>query len=125
MKKTFNFFYVLLLAVLGFGATLMAEDITLTTYYPAPYGAYEELTTTGNTYLATTSGTAVGVGTTTPTVNMTLDVSGRVNATAYSVGAVPGAANTTITYVKTVNFAAQTYTTGTITVVNGIVTVIN
>ncbi len=65
MQKTFNFFYVLLLAVLGLGATLMAEDITLTTYYPAPYGAYDELTTTGNTYLATTSGN-VGIGTIAP-----------------------------------------------------------
>ena len=29
----------------------MAEEITLTTYYPAPYGAYDELTVTGNVYL--------------------------------------------------------------------------
>jgi len=72
MQKTFNFFYAFLLAILGFGATLMAEDITLTTYYPAPYGAYEELTTTGNTYLATTSG-KVGIGTTSATPNK-LDV---------------------------------------------------
>lgn len=43
MRKTFNFFYAFLLALLGFGVTLMAEDITLTTYYPAPYGAYNEL----------------------------------------------------------------------------------
>ncbi len=43
MQKTFNFFYAFLLAILGFGATLMAEDITLTTYYPAPYGAYNEM----------------------------------------------------------------------------------
>jgi hypothetical protein len=43
MQKTFNFFYAFLLALLGFGITLMAEEITLTTYYPAPYGAYNEL----------------------------------------------------------------------------------
>ncbi len=48
MQKTFNFFYAFLLAILGFGATLMAEDITLTTYYPAPYGEYDELTVRGN-----------------------------------------------------------------------------
>ena len=60
MQKTFNFFYAFLLAILGFGATLMAEDITLTTYYPAPYGAYEELTVTGN----------VGIGTTSPAGNL-------------------------------------------------------
>ena len=43
MQRTFNFFYAFLLAILGFGATLIAEDITLTTYYPAPYGVYDEL----------------------------------------------------------------------------------
>jgi len=123
MQKTFNFFYAFLLAIFGFGATLMAEDITLTTYYPAPYGAYDELTTTGNTYLATTSGN-VGIGTTTPETYK-LKVIGTIDATAYSVGTTLGAAATTITYVKTVNFVAQTVTTGTITVINGIVTVIN
>jgi hypothetical protein len=123
MQKSFNFFYAFLLVILGFGATLMAEDITLTTYYPAPYGAYDELTTTGNTYLATTSGN-VGIGTTDPGTYR-LKVTGTVNATAYSVGTTAGAATTTITYVKTVNFGAMTVTTGTITVTNGIVTVIN
>lgn len=58
MRKTFNFFYAFLLALLGFGVTLIAEEITLTTYYPAPYGAYDELTVSGN----------VGIGTTAPTV---------------------------------------------------------
>jgi len=28
------------------------EEITLTTYYPAPYGEYSELSVSGNTYLA-------------------------------------------------------------------------
>jgi hypothetical protein len=126
MRKAFNFFYAFLLAVLGFGATLMAEDITLTTYYPAPYGAYEELSTTGNTYLATTSPGKVGIGFPATTVlNNELEVSGTVKATAYSVGATPGAVNTTITYVKSVNFGTSSVTYGTITVVNGIVTVIN
>ena len=125
MQKTFNFFYAFLLAILGFGATLMAEDITLTTYYPAPYGAYDELTTTGNTYLATTAGNVVGIGTATVTAGVRLDVSGTINATAYSVGTTSGAANTTITYVKSVDFVAQSVTTGAITVVNGIVTQIN
>jgi len=124
MQKTFNFFYAFLLALLGFGVTLMAqEEITLTTYYPAPYGAYAELTTTGNTYLATDSAGNVGIGTI--SASNKLEITGTVNATAYSVGATAGAATTTITYVKTVNFVAQTVTTGTITVVNGIVTAIN
>jgi hypothetical protein len=78
-QKTFNFFYAFLLALLGVGATLVAEDITLTTYYPAPYGVYEELTTTGNTYLATTSGKNVGIGlATTDTIQNKLDVEGNV-----------------------------------------------
>jgi len=75
MQKTFNFFYAFLLAVLGFGATLMAEDITLTTYYPAPYGAYNELTTTGNTFLSTATG-SVGIGVSDP--KSKLDVEGGV-----------------------------------------------
>ncbi len=146
MQKTFNFFYAFLLAILGFGATLMAEDITLTTYYPAPYGTYEAMYSTtlgigdndGNSVLgnsgdspvpATNPGEVwirgnVGIGTTDPGTYR-LNVTGTVNATAYSVGTTAGAATTTITYVKTVNFGAQTVTTGTITVTNGIVTVIN
>jgi len=117
------FFGAFLCVVLLMGIYSMAEDITLTTYYPAPYGAYDELTTTGNTYLATTSGN-VGIGTTTPGAYK-LKVIGTIDTTAYSVGTTPGAATTTITYVKTVNFVAQTITTGTITVTNGIVTTIN
>ena len=41
------------------------QEVTITTYYPAPYGVYHELTTTGNTYLATEEGN-VGIGTTSP-----------------------------------------------------------
>ncbi|MDP2910777.1 MAG: hypothetical protein Q8N76_00320 [Candidatus Omnitrophota bacterium] len=77
MQKSFNFFYAFLLAILGFGATLMAEDITLTTYYPAPYGAYDELSTAGATNLATTSGN-VGIGTTNGGAKF--DVAGTIRA---------------------------------------------
>jgi len=42
------------------------EQITITTYYPSPSGSYNELTTTGNTYLTTNSGSNVGIGTTGP-----------------------------------------------------------
>ncbi len=125
MKKIDRFLSVFLFCVFLFGVSVIAEEITLTTYYPAPYGAYEELNTTGNTYLATTSGKAVGIGTTAPATGMALDVNGKINATAYSVGTTSGAVNTTITYVKTVDFVAQSVTTGTITVTNGIVTVID
>jgi len=51
-----------------------SEDITITTYYPSPFGSYRELTTTNNTYLATNSATSVGIGTTTPAPGTKLDV---------------------------------------------------
>ena len=66
MQKPMKIFTAILFAVLCASVSSIAEEtITLTTYYPAPYGAYEELTTTGNTYLATDSG-SVGIGTTNP-----------------------------------------------------------
>ena len=55
MQRNFNFFYAFLLALLGLGVTLMAEEITLTTYYPAPYGAYDELIVSGNVGIGTTA----------------------------------------------------------------------
>ena len=42
-----------------------ADQMTFTTYYPAPYGVYREFRTSGNTYLATDEGN-VGIGTTHP-----------------------------------------------------------
>ena len=55
------------LAVLIFSRPAQAgnETLTLETYYPAPYGIYNEFTTTGQTLLATESGN-VGIGTTGP-----------------------------------------------------------
>jgi len=44
----------------------LAEDVTITTYYPAPYGVYKNLTTTEDTYLATDFGYSVGIGTSNP-----------------------------------------------------------
>ena len=43
---------------------LGSETLTLTTYYPAPYGGYASLLTTGQTLLARNGG-AVGIGTAT------------------------------------------------------------
>jgi hypothetical protein len=51
--------------LLGAAAYALAEEVTLTTYYPSPRGVYKELRTTGNTSLAVDGGN-VGIGTTTP-----------------------------------------------------------
>jgi len=58
-----------------FASIVFAEDITITTYYPSPYGSYNQLTTQSNTYLATTSGT-VGIGTTVPAAKLDVFASG-------------------------------------------------
>ncbi|MCX5797456.1 MAG: hypothetical protein NTY77_18345 [Elusimicrobia bacterium] len=50
---------------------LGSENVTLSTYYPAPSGVYSKMITTQDTFLATTGG-KVGVGTTSP--KATLDV---------------------------------------------------
>ncbi len=42
------------------------EKLTICTYYPTPSGTYNQLTTTGNTYLATSGTGNVGIGTTAP-----------------------------------------------------------
>ena len=54
-------------ALLGGTVTyVLAEDLTLTTYYPSPRGVYSELRTVGKTTLAEQGGN-VGIGTRTPT----------------------------------------------------------
>jgi hypothetical protein len=42
-----------------------SENVTLSTYYPAPSGVYTRMITTSNAYLATNGG-SVGIGTTSP-----------------------------------------------------------
>jgi hypothetical protein len=60
---------------LGFAAyTAYAENVTISTYYPSPYGNYQNLDTTNTTNLATAGGNVlmamgggnVGIGTATP-----------------------------------------------------------
>lgn len=48
MKRALRFFAVILFGVFCVGVSGMAEEITLTTYYPAPYGAYEDLDVSGD-----------------------------------------------------------------------------
>ena len=63
---------VLLFAAVAY---VIAEDITLTTYYPSPRGVYQTLRSTGQTTLAETGGN-VGIGTTTPGANAKFEVFG-------------------------------------------------
>jgi len=69
--------------LLGTMVYAIAEELTLTTYYPSPRGVYSELRTTDNTYLAIEGGN-VGIGTTTPGAK--LEVAGQVKIT----GGAPG-----------------------------------
>lgn len=48
---------------------LGSETLTITTYYPAPYGAYASLLTTGQTLLARDAG-KVGIGTVNPAAKL-------------------------------------------------------
>jgi hypothetical protein len=63
--------------VLGAVTYAIAADITMTTYYPTPYGSYRELRTLNNTFLATNAAANVGIGLTNPTSK--LHVQGNVN----------------------------------------------
>jgi hypothetical protein len=65
MARLLKGFSLIVFVLSFFSVLVFAEDITITTYYPSPYGVYNQLTTTGTTLLATTSGN-VGIGTTTP-----------------------------------------------------------
>ena len=65
------FFFIALL-IPCFAQT--TETIQIDTYYPAPYGAYAELTTTSKTSLAIDADQRVGIGTTNPIARLTVDV---------------------------------------------------
>jgi hypothetical protein len=91
MERLGRFLGAFLSIMLFMGIYSVAEEITLTTYYPAPYGVYNELTTTGNTYLATTLGN-VGIGlAATDTIQNKLDVKGSVAIGASYSGVSPAA----------------------------------
>ena len=67
----YKIFLLLILSFLFFYSFSFAqsESLSIETYYPAPYGTYSELTTTGNTYLATERDN-VGIGTTAPNAKL-------------------------------------------------------
>lgn len=89
MKRIRVYYYLLTIALCFFSTkTVLAEDITISTYYPAPYGNYQELETTGDTSLATTSGN-IGIGTTAATAlanGNKLQVSGAGNVEFNNTG---------------------------------------
>jgi hypothetical protein len=58
------------------------ETLTITTYYPSPYGSYNELKVASNTYLAYSSG-SVGIPAGSHTVELVL-VAGNADANDYS-----------------------------------------
>jgi hypothetical protein len=70
---------ILVLLVTSYGLLVTnsnaQETLTITTYYPSPYGSYNELRTYSNTYLATDSGN-VGIGTTGPGEKLTISAPG-------------------------------------------------
>jgi hypothetical protein len=84
MQKTRTILTALLF-VLCLGVSGVAEEITLTTYYPAPYGAYKEFTTTEKTCLATSSGN-VGIGTTSPSGKLYMYLGNISNTNNTAVG---------------------------------------
>lgn len=67
---------------------LGSENLTLTTYYPAPYGGYVALLTTGKTLLARDPGGNVLIGMATQPAPATqkLDVFGNIRATGEAIG---------------------------------------
>ncbi len=53
---------VLGITVLFLAFASYADTVTLSTFYPSPYGSYQQLDTTGETHLATDAAAEVGIG---------------------------------------------------------------
>ena len=56
---------ILGVTVLFMAFWVYADDVTISTFYPSPYGSYKNLDSTDETHLATDAG-KVGIGTTAP-----------------------------------------------------------
>lgn len=64
---------------------LSTEQLTMTTYYPSPYGVYDQMRSQNDTYLAYTGG-RVGIGTVSPSGTAKMDVRGNALIDNISVG---------------------------------------
>jgi len=117
MQKLIRFFAVALFFVFCISVSSIAEEITLTTYYPAPYGNYEELQATS---------LAVGSTTTVPTTDGDLEASGTIQANAgFNFNGNPGDTETftVVTQLERISASANMrVTTRIITVEGGIIT---
>jgi len=83
-RKLRNYSIIAVLSLPLLPTRAVPESLTLTTYYPAPYGVYQELRATRNTYLAYQNPTdQVGIGTTSPVAGYKVDVSGKTNFRQY------------------------------------------
>ena len=117
MQRIGRIFMAALFCVLCAGVYSIAEEITLTTYYPAPYGNYEELQATKF---------AVGSSATMPSGDGDMTASGTIQAnTAFNIngtdGHTPLTTYTVITDVQ-INGAVLQKKSRNITVSGGIVT---
>ncbi|MBU0759878.1 MAG: hypothetical protein KKC66_01385 [Candidatus Omnitrophica bacterium] len=135
MKKTVRFFVVLLFIVLCTGISVIAEEITLTTYYPAPFGNYnelqaEKLAVGSSTTMPSVDGDlaalriAVGSGATMPTTDGDLVSNGTIRAnTGFNFNGTDGHTGSyqVVTDVQMVGLAVQKKTR-TITIQGGIIT---
>jgi hypothetical protein len=121
---------VIVLLSLAFAQSSM-EQMEITTYYPSPYGSYNELTAKrvkiGTTYSQSTTTVAddnllvegkVRIGTTDQSAASKLVVSGNTDSSTYSANGTSGVSST-LTVIKSVGPPA---TTCTITITGGIVT---
>lgn len=74
--------------LLGTMTYAIAEDVTLTTYYPSPRGVYEELRSNKNTYLAIQAGNNVGIGDTSASEKLDVNGNALVRGTATVTGTI-------------------------------------
>ncbi|MBI4376301.1 MAG: hypothetical protein HY549_07605, partial [Elusimicrobia bacterium] len=83
--------FIIALAV----AQLGSENITLSTYYPAPSGIYTRIITTGDTILARDGG-RVGIGTASPSAKLEVAGTAHITGQLRIEGGSPGAGKTLV-----------------------------